>query len=388
MHLAVDGTYQSVINNPGGGATFLIELIPRLSRDLTRSGDRLTVFCPRADRRYYQRLGIKTIAFPTTPSPLRGLSTHVLVPLYAKAIGVDILLQPGNFASLLKTTKQIVIAQSVLTFKHFPEELGALKAIYRRMMLWMTTTRADALVFLSHAQQQEFYHYYRRLPPHVVIYPGAPEVARRVPNRKRWILAVNSLWKYKNLEGVVEIASRLREKGMPLPVYIVGDGPSHGALNQDIRTRGLHETVVLLGARSLHEVYTLYEDALLTINLSAVESFGFPILESMAYGVPVIISDQASLQEVAGLAGVVVSNTDVAAHWIEMWAQSEQDWQAASALGLTRAGRFSWDTTASEMIQLCLAVARGENPPVIREEYFPEEERRGRISPAAEKVLR
>lgn len=356
MHLGIDGTYQSVINNPGGGATFLIEIIPPLKDYLTASGDSLTVFCPPSDRHYYERLGISTKVFPTYPGTVRGLSMHVLIPLASIILGVDVLLQPGNFASLIKTTKQIVIAQSLLTFKLFPEELGPIKTLYRRLMVWLTTKRSDTIIFLSQAQQLQFMTYYRHMHQHMVIYPGAPYIARTSINQKKWILVVSSLWEYKNLKGIIDIAAGLKERNLDIPIKIVGDGPQFDSLQKLLRKTGLFHTVELMGAKPLSQVYSLYTDAVLTINLSRAESFGFPVLESMTFGVPVLISDQSAMKEVAGNAAIVVSGRDDALDWIETLVKDDVAWNKMSSLGLARAASYSWETTARKIASLCKSI--------------------------------
>ena len=91
-------------------------------------------------------------------------------------------------------------------------------------------------------------------------------------------------------------------------------------------------------------LYALYAGARLFAFPSIYEGFGLPVLEAMASGTPVLISDQASLPEVAAGAAWQVNPLDVddirdgLAHALQ-----DESWreQAISA-GLARAGKHSW----------------------------------------------
>lgn len=358
MHLAVDCTYQSVVRAPGGGATFLRELIPRLQHRLDPNRDRLTVFCSAEDASFYRRLAIHCLVLPTRPPLLRGVSTHVLGPLMARWQEVDVLLLPGNFSACIKTTPQVVVAQSVLTFRHFPMELGHVKTLYRRVLTARTVRHSDALVFLSQAQQEEFARAYSLNGLHRVIYPGAPTAPARDRGPRSGILVVSALWGYKNLDTVLDIAIRLRERQVSRPVWIVGDGPQRAALSARIRHEGLSRMVTLLGAKPLDEVYALYHESLVTLHLSRAESFGFPVLESMAFGVPALIADQPALREVAGRAGLVIKNAEQGADYIARLDRDAVLWNHLSGLARQRAREFSWDEAVDAILEVCQMAGR------------------------------
>jgi alpha-1,3-rhamnosyl/mannosyltransferase len=83
---------------------------------------------------------------------------------------------------------------------------------------------------------------------------------------------------------------------------------------------------------------------------SLYEGFGLPPLEAMQCGVPVIVSNRASLPEVVGAAAPTLNPLDV-----DAWAQAIQEglenevWrERASQHGLNRAKLFSWERCAQE----------------------------------------
>jgi glycosyltransferase involved in cell wall biosynthesis len=72
----------------------------------------------------------------------------------------------------------------------------------------------------------------------------------------------------------------------------------------------LERRVVFTGHVSDSELESLYAGASLLVLPSFNEGFGLPVLEAMAHGVPVIASNQASLPEVVGTAGILVDPND------------------------------------------------------------------------------
>jgi glycosyltransferase involved in cell wall biosynthesis len=89
------------------------------------------------------------------------------------------------------------------------------------------------------------------------------------------------------------------------------------------------------GAVPKAELAELYRRAAAVLLLSRFEGFGIPVLEAMASGTPVVLSDDPALREVAGDAGVYGSVDEALSHRARY-----------RAAGLERAAQFSWRRTA------------------------------------------
>ena len=106
------------------------------------------------------------------------------------------------------------------------------------------------------------------------------------------------------------------------------------------------------GPAEERDLVYLYNLASALVLPSFYEGFGFPILEAMACGTPVISSDAACLPEIVGDAGLLFPPTDTESLARHLLAVTEDD-ESAKRLqraGLARAAEFSWDRTALQTL--------------------------------------
>lgn len=87
---------------------------------------------------------------------------------------------------------------------------------------------------------------------------------------------------------------------------------------------------------------------------SWIEGFGFPILEAMASGIPVVASDRGSIPEVVGNAGLLCDVDDVHAFARNLTSVLTQPDVHAGlrALGYKRAAQFTWENTARQYLDI------------------------------------
>jgi glycosyltransferase involved in cell wall biosynthesis len=139
--------------------------------------------------------------------------------------------------------------------------------------------------------------------------------------------------------------------GLGPDVRLVMAGPPAAddeRLSQLVSELGLTDRVRRLGSVSDAQLSGLYEGALALCFPSVAEGFGLPVLEAMAWGTPVLVSDLPVMRELAGDAAVYIP-VDGPSTWadaisgvIEQPALRE----ALSAAGRRRAGEFTWEKAA------------------------------------------
>ncbi len=169
-------------------------------------------------------------------------------------------------------------------------------------------------------------------------------------SNKRIIFHVgNDNW-YKNFGSLLQALAVLRE-----PTFVllkVGDiGPANRQLIRDL---GISDRVVHVQSASDEELLLLYNLSDMLVFPSSHEGFGWPPLEAMACGCPVITTAKASLPEVCGEACLYVEPFDIhgIASAIRELLQNCSLRDQLIARGKCQAHRFSWRHTASRMLEL------------------------------------
>jgi glycosyltransferase involved in cell wall biosynthesis len=175
-------------------------------------------------------------------------------------------------------------------------------------------------------------------------------VLARLGIRWPYILFVGTLDPRKNLPRLVEAYTRLVDRGGTAEHLVLAGqfGWSVKELLDRLRQPTLLDRVHILGYVAEGDLPYVYAGARLFAYPSLLEGFGFPPLEAMACGVPVVASDSSSLRDnLAGAADLVPpEDVDALAAAIERMLTDEA-WRAERvAAGIERAAKFSWDAFA------------------------------------------
>ncbi|MBV9279951.1 MAG: glycosyltransferase family 4 protein [Chloroflexi bacterium] len=250
-------------------------------------------------------------------------------------------------------------------------------ALYSRFMARMAR-RANAIITVSEHSRQDIVRTLgvREDRVHVTyeavderFHPGADEarsdeVRRAYGLPARFVLSIGGAERRKNLELLVRAwaraAGRMRE--LEIRLAIVADFPPPDRLYPDvpglIRARNLCDDVVVVPRVEERDKPDLYRAALGLCYPSVYEGFGFPPLEAMACGIPVLASDASSLPEVVGDGGWLLPPDDesVWAEALVRLAESEEDRRDLRRRGLARAAGFSWGRTAEQTASIYRSV--------------------------------
>jgi glycosyltransferase involved in cell wall biosynthesis len=163
---------------------------------------------------------------------------------------------------------------------------------------------------------------------------------------------------YKNILGVLRVLHRLRGGGLDVRLARVGRAIA-GEERALADKLGVTGSVVELGNVPDDQIPALYNAIDLLLFPSLYEGFGWPPLEAMASGTPVVCSRAGSLDEVVGDAALTADPEDVdALSWHAAAALTDGKLRATLiARGLTHAARFNWDHTAEQMLAVYRDVA-------------------------------
>jgi glycosyltransferase involved in cell wall biosynthesis len=178
----------------------------------------------------------------------------------------------------------------------------------------------------------------------------------------RYVLCVATIEPRKNLGHVLEayaaLPAPLRER---YPLVIAGaSGWRAGDLEKRLRRMSAAAQVRFAGHVHDRCLPDLYAGAAVFVFPSIYEGFGLPPLEAMASGVPVLVSQRASLPEVVGNAGMLLDpeRPDLTAAGIESLLDDAAARSRMAALGRERALSFTWEGCARRTIEVYRRVLR------------------------------
>jgi glycosyltransferase involved in cell wall biosynthesis len=221
-----------------------------------------------------------------------------------------------------------------LHFEHDPAVMGRLDRITFKTVVPRAVRRADHVIAVSEATKRDVVDLYGIPPEKVTVTPHGVDPAFAPGERagEGFVLFVGAVQARKHPLAAVDAAAA---SGLPL---VVAGPEKEPALAAELRARGAD----VRGWVDKRELAQLYRDAAALILPSRFEGFGMPVLEAMASGTPVVLSDDAALQEVAGDAGVYAEDGDYGAA-LRRALDDRARWSAA---GLERAKGFSWEESA------------------------------------------
>lgn len=177
---------------------------------------------------------------------------------------------------------------------------------------------------------------------------------RPICGDKPFILAAGKLSPRKNITGIVNALSRLKDQ-IDLDLVVVGgSGWDMESFDQLINDKGLAGRVHLAGYVSDEELKELYSKAEMFIYPSMFEGFGLTVLEAMACGTPVITSNSTSIPEVTGDAAILIdpNSTEELCDSILSLIHDPILKNTLVEKGKIRAQEMNWESAAQQMTKI------------------------------------
>jgi glycosyltransferase involved in cell wall biosynthesis len=171
-------------------------------------------------------------------------------------------------------------------------------------------------------------------------------------NETRVVLQVATKGRYKNTPALLRAFAHLRTRVADVTLVRIG-APLHSDEAALAHKLGLSGSIKQVGMiRDDRILAEWYSAADVLVFPSLWEGFGWPPLESIACGTPVVASNIPAISEVVGDAGVLVSPEDPSemAHAVER-VLMDSAWSCSlRRKGLERAGHFTWANAAAQTL--------------------------------------
>ena len=170
-----------------------------------------------------------------------------------------------------------------------------------------------------------------------------------------YIFSIGTIQPRKNYSRLIQALKILRDSGYDLHLVIAGGkGWLEDEMYKTLDKTQLHQFVHLIGFADDEDVVKLYNAAECIAFPSLYEGFGFPVLEGMACGTPVLTSNVSSLPEVAGDAAIMVDPYDVEAiaEGLKRIVDNSNLRETLIARGLQQASKFTWENSAKNLLKI------------------------------------
>jgi glycosyltransferase involved in cell wall biosynthesis len=293
-------------------------------------------------------------------------------------MGVDLLHAPA-FVAPSRTPCPVVVTVHDITYLLYPSHFSRWWVTYMQMVMPPAMKSAAAIICGSEHSKRDIAKTYGIAPDkvHVVPYgvdherfhPGVTldsDWARSLGLRDGYLLHVGTLSYRKNIPTLLQAVARLRAQGKWGNRQLVLAGSESRGMKgatevfETIQKLDLGNSVVIAGHVPDEHVPGLYARSSILVMPSWYEGFGFPVLESMAVGTPVVASDTSSLPEVAADAAIFFPPHDdyALAGAIEDVLENRLVAEELRRKGLKRAGEFSWQRTAKQTAAIYRSVAK------------------------------
>jgi glycosyltransferase involved in cell wall biosynthesis len=315
--------------------------------------------------------------------PFPRLWTHVRLSWEMLTQPPDLLFVPSHVLPLVHPQRSVVTVHD-LGYLYYPEAHTLMQNLYLR---WSTpynarstTGKVGRVLADSEATRRDLVLHHGIPEERIaVIYPGWDEslatitdpallaaVRARYGLEERYLLYVGTLHPRKNLARLVQAfatvcqsmaARRDGEQGVETNLQLILAGQKgwlYDELIAQVKKLGLTGRVLLIGYVPESDLAALLSGALAFVFPSLYEGFGFPVLEAMACGTPVVCSSASSLPEVAGDAALMVDPLDSEAlaealHRVVIDPGLRRDLEER---GLRQVRRFSWLRCARETLRI------------------------------------
>ena len=266
--------------------------------------------------------GVEAIALPARSQELRMAWT---LPRLLARVRPEL----AHFQHALPLGRRAYRTVVTLHDLHFERDPGAMSPLDRltfKLVVPHAARRADHVLAVSQRTKDDAVALYGLDPGTVTVTPHGvdPAFAPGDGGHDGYLLFVGAVQARKD-----PLAALAAADAAGLPLVVVGP-EKEAALAQELRARGAD----VRGWVAQAELAELYRRAAALLLPSRFEGFGIPVLEAMASGTPVVVSDDPALREVAG---------DAAAATVEDALADRERYRAA---GLERARLYSWERTA------------------------------------------
>ena len=367
MRIGIDAT--ALPQHPVGAGNYIIQLVRTLAAMDT--DHEFVIFAQQHGRKLIGELvspHFHWVIVPDNSPALRLLWEQLRLPALVKNSKVDL------FHSLHYTRPVILPCKSVVTFHDmtfflFPELHTRVKRLFFPLAIRYSARHAEALITISESTRTDAMRILG-IPPeriftaplgisadfHPIDDPALLEQGRKTYHLPdKFILYVGLIEPRKNIPLLLKAYAQLLKQGDPPRLVLVGrQGWMYDQVTQLIDQLRLEGKVQFTGYIPPQNLPIVYNLAQIFVYPSTYEGFGFPPMEAMACGIPVITTAISAMLDNVGNAGLLIPPQDELAlsSAIQTLLDDGSLRAQLSNAGRLRAAEFTWQRTATETLKV------------------------------------
>jgi len=300
---------------------------------------------------------------------------QIALPKAAKNEGCELLHCTSNTGPiwskvpLITTLHDIIYLESISIFKKSGTWYQKFGNMYRRLVVPPVARKSKKVITVSNFEKERIRNFMGLGDNLTAIYNGVGEHFVKITDndvllkaKQKYNLPDNFMFFLGNTDPKKNTPNVLKafadfNSGSETKYKLVMLDYEENALMQVLNSIGhaeLRADIVMTGYVPNTEMPAIINQCKVFLYPSLRESFGIPILEGMACGVPVITSNTSSMPEIAGDAAILVDPTkfDEIVSAIERILSDEKFRVSLCKKGIERAAQFSWKHMAEKYLEL------------------------------------
>ncbi len=299
---------------------------------------------------------------------LQNLIPHMQMPLsLARLLPVNYqsktsrLLYHSSFYRKLITNAEICEITTIHDFLHQKHSSSPVNKIVHNILKFGSIKRAQGIICVSNYTLLDLKRYCapKKTQKVEVIYNGISDEYKPLNKEDqhlafmgsinltdKYLLFVGARSKYKNFEFVVELLNHLAKYKLIVVGNILSSAEK-GAISKNLLDR-----IVVANNISNNDLNILYNYAHALLYPSSYEGFGFPVVEAMRAGCPVLALNLTSIPEISGGVAVLFDDLSIK-NFVKAIKSLEQEDERIAIInqGLQNAKRFDWTKCCRETME-------------------------------------
>jgi glycosyltransferase involved in cell wall biosynthesis len=296
-----------------------------------------------------------------------SVSELLLLGYRARRERVDLFHCP-HYTLPIGLRKRSVVTVHDLIHLHTISKRSFVKRTYVTRVLSHSVRHAGAIITISQYAKNDIVSAFSVDPDRITVVPLAvssdfqPAESKVIQDfRTRfniggsYVLYVGNIKPHKNFTLLVHAMRAIVEHDPNVTLVCVGERFSNNqTIHAEIQELGLASCIREVGFLSRRDLVAAYSGASVHVLPSDHEGFGLPVLEAMACGAPVVVSDSGALPEVAGDAAILFragSRQSLECALLNVLSNPARRTDLI-VKGKANVSRFSWEKTAQHTLEV------------------------------------